>query len=102
MLAAAALPCSHASEASSATTHAVTIENLQFNPSSITVRVGDTIVWTNKDLVPHTVTALNKSFKSLAIDPNGGTWTYKADKAGTFDYVCSFHPNMKATLVVQQ
>jgi plastocyanin len=89
-----------AAERVSAKQHVVTIEGLQFKPDTLNVRVGDTIVWNNKDLVPHTVTALDKSFQSLTIAPDS-SWTYKPDKAGTFAYVCSFHPIMKATLIVK-
>src|ERR1043165_3421788 len=42
----------------------VTMESLQFNPPEVTAHVGDRIVWTNKDLVPHTATADAKAFDS--------------------------------------
>lgn len=77
----------------------VTIENLQFTPQTLTVHRGDRIVWVNKDLFPHTVTASGKEFDSQSIAPNAA-WTYVARKSGKFGYSCTFHPTMKGTLVV--
>jgi plastocyanin len=79
--------------------HVVTIENLQFSPRVLTIRRGDSVVWLNKDIFPHTATADAKSFDSQAIAANS-SWTYKADHAGSFSYGCSYHPTMRATLVV--
>jgi plastocyanin len=77
----------------------VTLENLGFNPPELTAHVGDRIVWTNKDLVPHTATADAKAFDSGTIAPNA-SWTYVARKAGVYAYGCTFHPNMKGKLTV--
>ena len=81
-------------------TRSLTIENMQFNPSTLSVHRGDRIVWANKDLFPHTVTASNKAFDSGTIEA-GGSWTYVASKAGEFSYGCTFHPTMKGLLKVQ-
>lgn len=80
-------------------THVITIENMRFNPEVLTVQRGERVVWINKDLVPHTVTADNKAFDSRSIEPNA-SWTYEARKAGEYAYVCTFHPTMKARLTV--
>jgi plastocyanin len=77
----------------------VTLDSLQFNPPELTAHVGDRIVWTNKDLVPHTATADTKAFDSGSIAPNA-SWTYVANKAGTYPYRCTFHPTMRAKLTV--
>ena len=79
-------------------THTVTIEGMRFLPETLTVRHGDRIVWVNKDLVPHTVT--HKSFDSHNIAPNA-SWTHVARKPGQYPYVCTLHPTMKGTLIVQ-
>lgn len=79
--------------------HHVVIENIQFTPGSMVVSVGDTVIWTNNDLVPHTVTAKNGSFDSKTINP-GKSWKYRVRKAGTLDYFCRFHPTMKGQLQV--
>jgi plastocyanin len=80
--------------------HVVTIEGVQFNPAKLTVHRGDTIVWTNKDLFPHTVTATGKAFDSHDIAPNA-SWTFRAVKSGDYDYTCTYHPTMKGQLSVQ-
>jgi len=84
---------------SAARVHAVTIESMSFGLKSLTVRRGDRIVWTNKDLVPHTVTSETKAFDSGVIAPNA-SWSYVATEAGTFFYLCAFHPTMKASVRV--
>ena len=86
--------------ATQAAHHSVVIENMQFNPPQLTVHRGDRIVWVNKDLFPHTVTAVNKSFDSGSIAA-GGSWSYVAKSSGEFAYGCTFHPTMKGVLKVQ-
>lgn len=78
----------------------VTIKGFAFDPATITVKVGDSVTWTNQDSTNHTVTADNGEFKSSDI-AQGATFTFKFDKAGTVTYHCSIHPTMKATVVVQ-
>ena len=77
----------------------VKIENLKFAPASLTVQRGDTVTWRNNDVVPHTATAAGK-FDSGSIAP-GKSVSKKMEQAGEFDYVCSFHPGMKARLIVK-
>lgn len=77
----------------------VAIVNFGFNPSTLTVKVGDTVSWTNGSGTPHTVTADDGSFDSGTV--NAGTpfqQTFSA--AGTFSYHCTIHPSMKATITV--
>jgi plastocyanin len=81
-------------------THTVTIDGTSFSPETISVKRGDRVVWRNKDPFPHTATAGSKAFDSGSIGA-GKSWTYVASKPGTFEYVCTFHPNMKAKLIVE-
>jgi plastocyanin len=81
-------------------THHVSIEGMQFQPDAVSAARGDTIVWTNKDLFPHTVTATDGTFDSHEIKP-GESWSYRVSKAGELTYVCSLHPTMKAALRVK-
>jgi plastocyanin len=97
--AAAAPPVASAPEGS-APARRVVIENMQFAPATLQVRRGERIVWTNQDLVPHTVTARDGSFDSHAIAP-GATWSLAATHAGAVDYACLYHPAMVAHLVVR-
>lgn len=80
--------------------HTVTIEGMRFQPEIVTVAVGDTIIWVNKDLVPHTATATAGSFDSKNIQSDK-SWRYTPGTAGEFAYICTFHPTMKATLRVR-
>jgi plastocyanin len=80
-------------------THTVIIEGLKFLPENLTVKRGDTVVWINKDPYPHTATAKGV-FDSGGIG-DGGSWGYTAREPGEHPYICTFHPNMKATLRVQ-
>ena len=80
-------------------THAVTIRGFQYAPDPVTVAVGDTVVWANADPVPHTATAEDKGWDSGGIAQEG-SWRYVAEEKGSHAYICSFHPGMRATLVV--
>jgi plastocyanin len=82
-------------------THAVTIQNFSFNPASITIKKGDTVVWTNKDPMGHTVTGNNGGPASQTISTNG-TYSFTFNDVGTFGYHCSIHPSMKGTVVVTE
>jgi len=80
---------------------AVEIKNFAFNPAEINVPVGGSVTWTNGDTVPHTATGLDRdALQSGAIRP-GESFTQAFDAAGTFEYFCEFHPNMKGSIVVQ-
>ena len=76
----------------------VEIKNLIFGPVEVKARVGDTIVWDNQDVFAHTATATDKSFEVMLPPKKSGSLTVK--KAGTFDYFCKFHPNMKGKVIV--
>jgi plastocyanin len=84
--------------AGAATTHTVTMEGMQFQPATLTVKRGDKVIWRNKDIVPHTATAPGK-FDSKGI-AGGASWSWTAKTKGRYDYVCTYHPGMKATLTV--
>lgn len=75
----------------------VTIDRLDFVPAQIAAKVGDTIEWINKDVVIHTATV--KGDWDVVI-PAGKSATILVEKAGTVDYYCRFHPNMKGRLAV--
>jgi len=82
--------------------HAATIqivmENLVFAPAEVTAKVGDTIEWVNKDVFVHTATARNGDF-DVNLPPKK-TVTSVLQKAGTVEYYCRYHPNMKAVLKI--
>jgi plastocyanin len=82
------------------TTHKVTIEGMKFVPERIEVAAGDTIVWTNKDVFPHTVTAKAAKVESGDIGPNK-SWKFVAKKKGEMPYICRLHPVMHGSVVVK-
>lgn len=78
----------------------VTISNYSFSPATLTIKVGDTVTWTNQDSMSHSATADDKSFDTgLLGQGNAGKITFK--KAGTYKYHCSVHPNMRGTIIVK-
>ena len=81
-----------------AATIQISMENLEIMPAEASVKVGDTIEWSNKDVFAHTATARDGDFDVML--PPKTTGTLVVTKAGTFEYYCRFDPNMKATLNV--
>lgn len=83
-----------------AETHTVTVDAMAYTPATLRVKRGDTVVWVNRDPFPHTATARDRSFDSGEI-ASGRRWRYVAKTPGTHPYVCTFHPTMTATLIVE-
>ena len=81
-----------------AATVQVTMENLVISPAELSAKVGDTVELINKDIFAHTATARNGDFDVTM--PPKKTVTFVLKKAGTVEYYCRFHPNMKATLTI--
>ena len=82
-------------------THTIAIEGVSYAPQSLTVHVGDRIVWVNKDPFPHTATSQGAGVDSKEIAGNGGSWTYTAARAGDFNYICTLHPTMSGVVHVK-
>ena len=80
---------------------AVSIDNFAFVPATLTARVGTTVTWTNHDEEPHTIAASDGSFHSPGMGSQA-TYSHTFPTAGKFDYICSIHPFMHATVVVTQ
>ncbi len=110
LLAAAAIPflvlapAVHARAATAAApVHAmvqVTIQNFAFSPKTLTVAPGTTIMWTNKDSAPHTVTSDSGSTLASGDLSQGKSYTHTFTKAGTYAYHCAIHPFMHGTVIV--
>ena len=79
--------------------HTVTMEATSFKPDVLTVNVGDTIVWINKDMFPHTATSQGR-FDSGSIAVNS-SWEYTPTEPAEIDYVCTLHPGMTGKLRVK-
>lgn len=81
--------------------NSVEMKDFAFSPKELTVKVGSIVTWTNKDLPGHSVTADDKSFDT-GVFSQGESETVTFDKVGTFNYHCTPHPNMKATIIVEE
>jgi plastocyanin len=90
-----------ASDQPSAANTAVNIDNFVFGPQTLTVPVGATVIWTNKDDIAHTAVSTDGVFKSKVMDTDE-KFSYTFTKAGTYPYFCSIHPKMTGTVVVKQ
>ena len=90
------------SQSASTKTVTVAIRSFKFEPATVTVNQGDTVEWKNDDVVPHTATedVRKPSFDSGTIEV-GAAWRYIARNKGTYDYTCTFHPNMEGKLIVK-
>jgi len=78
----------------------IVIKDFKFTPMSLTVRAGTTVMWANRDDEPHTVVSDNGLFRSGAIDTDA-TFNFRFDRPGTYHFICSIHPQMLGTVVVQ-
>jgi plastocyanin len=78
---------------------AVTVDmvGLEFEPARVTIERGETVKFVNRGEVTHN--AKGKGFFSRVVEP-GGTYSHRFDSAGSFHYVCTFHPGMEGTLTV--
>lgn len=85
--------------APAATPVLVTIKDFAFSPNVVTIPVGGAVTFKNLDSAAHTATDSNGAFDSGNLD-TGKSFTYIFTKAGTFKYVCTYHPSMRATIVV--
>lgn len=89
-----------APDAAPVATSAVTIDNFAFSPKAITVKVGTTVTWTNRDEEPHTVSAEDGSFHSGTLAGNSNTFSHTFSAPGSFTYHCAIHPYMTGTVEV--
>lgn len=78
----------------------IAMDGTSFSPRSMSVKVGDTVTWVNRDPFPHNVTSRTGGFRSGDVEPDE-RWELHATTPGTFAYECTLHPGMKATLVVK-
>lgn len=94
-------PQSPTSTSSAATTYEVKIKDFIFSPADITVKVGDTIKWTNEDSAAHTATASDGTFDTDRLaQGESGSYKFTSADVGTHNYICNIHPSMKGTVTV--
>lgn len=78
--------------------HTIEIRGMEFHPAALTVTAGDTVVWINRDMVPHTATATDWDTGQLSQGQSGRA---VARRAGRMRYICTLHPLMQGTLIIQ-
>ena len=78
----------------------IAMDGVRFHPADITVPVNEDVEWVNKDPFPHNVTSKGGGFRSGDLGPNR-QWRLRPTTRGTFEYVCTLHPGMKAVLRVR-
>lgn len=76
----------------------VFIKDFSFNPSSLTVKIGTTVIWMNNGSAEHSVKSDN--FNS-EIFSKGGSYQFQFNNAGVYDYICGVHPSMKGKITVE-
>ena len=79
----------------------ISIEDFVFDPIAITIKKGESVTWTNNDSAPHTVTSSSNLFDSGNL-AKGEVYSREFSEPGTYAYICAYHPNMKATVIVTE
>lgn len=79
---------------------AIDIKDFAFAPAEIRIPVGTVVTWTNSDPVAHTATEPGGTFNSGNLN-TGQSFSFTFDTAGTYAYICSYHPFMKGTIIVE-
>ena len=77
----------------------VKIDNFTFEPAQLTVKVGTTVTWTNRDDIPHTVVSAGQ-FRSKALDTDD-KYSFTFTSTGDYTYFCSLHPHMVGMIKVE-
>ena len=80
--------------------HIVEIHGMAFHPASLKVSVGDTVIWINRDIVPHTVTGGGRRQWDSGQLQQGDSSRYVPRRAGRAPYICTLHPTMKGLLII--
>ncbi len=78
----------------------VTIDNFTFAPAEVSVAPGETVVWINRDDIPHRVVGTDKGFDSKALDTDD-RFAFTFSTPGDYDYFCSLHPHMIGKIIVR-
>jgi plastocyanin len=85
-----------------AATHSVMIKQYAYGPGALSISQGDTVTWTNQDSVEHDVKVVQgpATFQSPMLG-QGDSWSHTFSTAGTYSYICSVHPDMRATVTAK-
>jgi len=97
LFAAAVLTLLSGAGAAAAATIEIIIDKMAFSPAQVDAKTGDTVRWTNKDEFVHTAT-VKGAWEIMLPQQKSGSMVMKT--AGSVDYYCRFHPNMKGRIKV--
>jgi plastocyanin len=89
------------SSSSSGNEVVIKMQNIQFDPKAVTVKVGQKVKWVNEDTVAHDVASQSGEQIKSPTFGHGGSFEFTPTKAGEIKYVCTLHPGMDGTLTVQ-
>jgi plastocyanin len=78
---------------------AIKIDNFTFSPKPLRIKPGDEVTWVNRDDIPHSIVLSDLQVHSHPLDTDG-TFTYRFEKPGVYNYLCGLHPFMKGQVVV--
>ena len=78
---------------------AITIKDFAFSPANLTVKSGTIVTWTNEDSMSHLISS-HGNFESNTLN-KGASYNYTFKTIGTYPYICTIHPSMKGTIVVE-
>ncbi len=92
------LPVALASRAAAADA-TIRIDNFTFSPNALTVPAGATVTWVNNDDIPHAIYCQALNLRSHPLDTND-SFSHRFEKPGTYDYICSLHPQMHGKIIV--
>jgi plastocyanin len=77
----------------------VKIDNFAFSPNLVRLKKGTNVTWTNHDDIPHSIVLQALQVRSHPMDTDG-SFSYRFEKPGVFNYICGLHPHMKGQVVV--
>lgn len=78
----------------------VVIDHFSFSPKTVTVPVGATVTWTNRDSAPHAVVSADNQFNKSPVLNTGRSFSNTFETAGAYSYFCSIHPRMTGKVIV--
>jgi plastocyanin len=78
----------------------IVIKDFMFGPASLTVKTGTRVTWVNRDDEPHTIASATGLYRSGALD-TGGEFHFTFEQPGTYHYMCTIHPQMLGTIIVE-
>ncbi|MFC8047341.1 plastocyanin/azurin family copper-binding protein [Nocardia sp. NPDC057353] len=96
-------PTAQQQQATAPSTVTVRVEDMTFSPDELRVQVGDTVTWEFADGPAHSVQGIGDSAMGINSPiQNAGSWSYTFIAPGNYRYLCSLHPEMRGTVVVEE